>query len=118
MNPDSLHTTVDPCINIRVSCNIQIYFAILSVLRKYLETAYKTNSVGEPLFLQADRCICKNTLDVQPEEKGDFSDGCINMRVNAQLCKGDSSVMQESERIAAGKSCREKFADANLTIYG
>ncbi|VDR34506.1 Uncharacterised protein [Alistipes sp. cv1] len=55
---------------------------------------------------------------MQPEEKGDFSDGCINMRVNAQLCKGDSSVMQESERMAAGKSFREKFADANLTIYG
>ena len=55
---------------------------------------------------------------MQPEEKGDFSDGCINMRVNAQLCKGDSSGMQESERMAAGKSFREKFADANLTIYG
>ena len=55
---------------------------------------------------------------MQPEEKGDFSDGCINMRVNALLCKGDSSVMLESERIAAGQSCRKKFADANLTIYG
>jgi len=51
---------------------------------------------------------------MQPEEKGDFSDGCVN----AQLCKGDSSVMQESERIAAGQSCRKKFADADLTIYG
>lgn len=50
MNPDSLHTTVDPCINIRVSCNIQIYFAILSVPRKYLETAYKTIPSGNLYF--------------------------------------------------------------------
>ena len=85
---------------------------------KIPENSLQNHSVGEPLFLQADRRICKNTLDMQPEEKGDFSDGCINMRVNAQLCKGDSSVMQESERIAAGQSCRKKFADADLTIYG
>ena len=49
-NEPGLHTTVDPCINIRVSCNIQIYFAILSVPRKYLETAYKTIPSGNLYF--------------------------------------------------------------------
>lgn len=34
---------------------------------------------------------------MQPEKKGDFSDGCVNMRVSTQLCKGDSGVIREGK---------------------
>ena len=49
---------------------------------------------------------------MQPEEKGDFSDGCVNMRVSTQLCKGDSGVIREGN-YGRGKSYREILADAN-----